>query len=625
MAARLAEVLSEESKCCVCLDTFREPRSLPCGHTFCTECLEGVLRQSNKRSKRGREMECPTCRTRHSAGNAAPGEVARKFVLNFRASKFAFALNDLKKACENGADNVAICSNCVEGHAADAWCTDCARCLCPECVSTHKRLVDYTRHTVLPLAEVEVSRLGSARYLGHCAHSSVELLQFHCNSCAQLVCADCALLKHRSHEVVLTEDRAAPVREALHSAVGRLTAAQSDLEDHLGRLDAAEVGLGGEVDAMTRGAEQHIQGFIQQLTALEVFVKEQYAVLGTQRREELERVKAETRTTLADTCKACSDVRSFLQESSSTRMVAEGPEMEKAMHSCESSVNRDLQIKGFDAFVHDQLTRQPPSLPLATLTPLVDGDRKESVDQVSIMVNLAECRLGVSCKFSVALPHHRPPGSLMNKLGLPEQLLGRLAVRVLKEGGGEESVAAEVDDECGDHCKMVLTKPGRYQLECSLGDTVVHRTSSFEAILLGGGARVSKDGRVGHVVRDQSTPEEKVVVEWTDNADCTETTEHSFCEASGFDLEVLDPDPDPDSSSVASDPPWHPGNTGYHFPIDFHFLPSTTDIDDDDEWDEEDEEDEDEEDDDDEDDDEDNYEDDWSDPYQVFFNSDDDS
>ena len=606
MAARLAEVLSEESKCGVCLDIFREPRSLPCGHTFCTECLEGVLRQSKKRS----EIECPSCRTKHGTDNSAPKEAARKFVLNFKASKFAHALNNLKKACETGsADVAAICNNCVEGRAADAWCTDCARCLCPDCVSTHKRLVDYARHAVLPLAEVEVSRLGSARYLGHCAHCSEELLQFHCNSCVQMVCADCALLKHRSHEVVLKEDRAAPMREALQSAVTRLSAGQCNLEDHLVCLAAAEESLGGEVDALVQGAEQHIQdyiqGFIRQLTALEVFVKEQYAALGTQRREDLERLKTKARTALADTCKVCSNVKAFLQEASNTRLVAEGPEMEAAVYCCE--VDREPQLENFDCFVREQLSHRPPPLPLATLTPLAMGvDGKESL--VSVTLNLAECRLGVSCKFFVDIPHHPLPEYLLNKLCLPLKSQGGLTIRAVREGEGEK-VLAEVREEGGGRCSVVLTKPGRYMLECSLGDTVVHRTSSFEASLVGGGARVSKDGRVGQVVRDQCTSEEKVVVEWSDDG---EQTEHSYCEASGFDLEVL---PDVDGLSLASDPPWYPSNMQEIdvLPMDFHYLPSTTDEDDEEEEDDEDE---------DEENSEDDSEDLLSDPYEVFYNSD---
>ena len=102
---------------------------------------------------------------------------------------------------------------------------------------------------------------------------------------------------------------------------------------------------------------------------------------------------------------------------------------------------------------------------------------------------------------------------------------------------------------------MVLTKPGRYMLECSLGNSVVHRTSSFEASHLGGGARVIKDGRLGQVVRDQCKSEEKVVVVWSHGG---ERTKHSYCEASGFNLEVH---PDVwchDGLSLVSDPPRNP-------------------------------------------------------------------
>ena len=577
MAARLAEVLAEETQCGVCLDTFCEPRSLPCGHTFCTECLEGVLRQSLKR----REMECPSCRTKHTIDNSAPKVVARKFVFNFKASKFAHALNALKKALETGsADVAAACNNCVEGRAADAWCTDCARCLCPDCVSTHKQLVDYARHTVLPLAEVEVSRLGSARYLGHCAHCSEELLQFHCNSCMQMVCADCALLKHRSHEVVLKEDRAAPRREALQSAVRRLSAAQCSLEDHLVTLAAAEEKLGGEVDALVQGAERHIQdyvqGFIRQLTALKVFVKEQYAALGAQRREDLERLKTKARTALADTRKVCNNTKAFLQEASSTRLVVEGPEMEAAVYCCE--VDREPQLENFDCFVREQLSHRPPPLPLATLTPLameVDGNGLLDMTQASVAVNLVDCWLGVSCKFVVEIPHHPLPESLLNKLCLPLTLHRGLTMRAVREGE-EEKVMAEVREEGDGRCSMVLIKPGRYAVECSLGDIVVHKTASFEASLVGGGARVSKDGRVGQVVRYQCTPEEKVLVEWSDDG---EQTEHSYCKAGGFDLEVL---PAVYGSSLASRPPWCLSNMQEIdvLPMDIHYLPSTTDEDD---------------------------------------------
>lgn len=48
--------LDELLKCPVCLDVFREPRTLCCLHTFCTECLEGCMRLLR------RDIECPVCK-----------------------------------------------------------------------------------------------------------------------------------------------------------------------------------------------------------------------------------------------------------------------------------------------------------------------------------------------------------------------------------------------------------------------------------------------------------------------------------------------------------------------------------------------------------------------------------
>ena len=44
-------------ECSICLETFDDPRTLPCLHSFCKKCLENFVD-----GKRDDELNCPVCR-----------------------------------------------------------------------------------------------------------------------------------------------------------------------------------------------------------------------------------------------------------------------------------------------------------------------------------------------------------------------------------------------------------------------------------------------------------------------------------------------------------------------------------------------------------------------------------
>ena len=49
-------------ECPICIDTFNNPRVLPCGHSICEECLINIIKNNSKSIQGRLVMTCPECR-----------------------------------------------------------------------------------------------------------------------------------------------------------------------------------------------------------------------------------------------------------------------------------------------------------------------------------------------------------------------------------------------------------------------------------------------------------------------------------------------------------------------------------------------------------------------------------
>ena len=122
--------LEEQLKCSVCLDLYTNPKTLPCLHSFCQECLEGLPQE---REARGDTyyLSCPTCR-QHT-------EVPREGV---RAFPVAFHLNNLKEIAQGLKNKVSdpqqvTCND--HGKPLEVFCETCKTVICFHCTyRTHK-------------------------------------------------------------------------------------------------------------------------------------------------------------------------------------------------------------------------------------------------------------------------------------------------------------------------------------------------------------------------------------------------------------------------------------------------------------------------------------------------------
>ena len=98
--------VEQQLTCPVCLDIYTNPKSLPCLHSFCQHCLEGlpVYSQENKYF-----IKCPTCRT--SAELPEPtGPAAFPVAFHINNLKEVYSLMKQEKAmnCSKHDDSLRI-------------------------------------------------------------------------------------------------------------------------------------------------------------------------------------------------------------------------------------------------------------------------------------------------------------------------------------------------------------------------------------------------------------------------------------------------------------------------------------------------------------------------------------
>uniref|UniRef100_A0A1X7SH31 B box-type domain-containing protein n=1 Tax=Amphimedon queenslandica TaxID=400682 RepID=A0A1X7SH31_AMPQE len=136
--------LEEQLTCPVCLDHYTNPKTLPCLHSFCQHCLEGLpLDKKNETYY----LSCPTCRHR----TKLPEEGAGAFPVAFHLNDLKEMYSLTKKTADLSNPQEAICSD--HGKPLELFCETCDTVICVTCsFRNHKHheydlITDsYTKH-----------------------------------------------------------------------------------------------------------------------------------------------------------------------------------------------------------------------------------------------------------------------------------------------------------------------------------------------------------------------------------------------------------------------------------------------------------------------------------------------
>ena len=206
----LLDNLYEEVSCSVCMNTFDDPKQLPCLHSFCLRCLKNILRTSGRRDI----IKCPDCRRECEVPESGNLE---KLPTNFRINSLLDVL--AIKECDTSG---VKCGNCEERSAQSSYCFHCCAFWCDECVSAHNIIRANKEHRVLALKDFEDQDISEVlKRSVFCPRSGHEKreLEFFCKICEAAICNACALIDHDGHAKTLLEEVANERREVLKSSI----------------------------------------------------------------------------------------------------------------------------------------------------------------------------------------------------------------------------------------------------------------------------------------------------------------------------------------------------------------------------------------------------------------------
>ncbi|MED6235914.1 hypothetical protein ATANTOWER_001872 [Ataeniobius toweri] len=208
--------------CPICKLSFhnREPKLLPCLHSFCRRCLPPPLRSAEpRRDPHGPvgSIRCPVCRQ----------ECWEVDVLD------NFFVKDSAEVPSSTVEKTSqVCMSCDDNTEATGYCVECVEFLCLTCVEAHQR-VKFTRdHTIRQKEEMSPEVLGvSTQKPVFCDVHKQEPLKLFCETCDRLTCRDCQLLRHKDHNYQFLEDAYRNHKQHLETMTLQLQEKRKAIED----------------------------------------------------------------------------------------------------------------------------------------------------------------------------------------------------------------------------------------------------------------------------------------------------------------------------------------------------------------------------------------------------------
>ena len=306
--------LKKHLECSICLDTYNEPKTIACLHTFCCQCLENHARASHKQGK----FRCPECQAQIDLPEENRFE-------SLPSSFFHNSLLSLLAVRRSGDGSDMTCSQCKKNNSQMYYCFDCGKFMCPDCYNAHEMLSEsFEGHKVTPVKEFKEddyeALLKRPPFCSQQFHNK-EITTFFCISCQVCVCQNCIVTDHRNHEIVLLDKAAHDEKPNIRSGAEMINERVNELNEVIRQFEETASKLKRNVATAKREVSQAAEQMIEVIRKRE---HEALISLETTRVTRLERINSaieESQSLLKQMKQAVEFAKNLTERSSSSNIM----------------------------------------------------------------------------------------------------------------------------------------------------------------------------------------------------------------------------------------------------------------------------------------------------------------
>ncbi|XP_044164278.1 E3 ubiquitin-protein ligase TRIM71-like [Acropora millepora] len=278
---QLFRILKKEAECPLCLETVKNPKTLPCLHSFCLQCLDELA--SFARRQLQTSVKCPVCQASFPIPDTN----------TFANLPSSFHLNRLVDvlALHDSTVQVQKCNSCDENNLATSYCFVCQSFMCESCFQAHQRLKatrDHRNVLIDKLQAQDVQELIERPVICSQQYHEDQALDFYCEDCKVLICLKCSIVSHNRHLVTDTHKAALEQKMQMTEAVAKLKAEillyeneikkQTELKDkNVTDIMNAEKKMTDSVEEWIRDLREHEQKMKQKFREIYEAEQKQHA------------------------------------------------------------------------------------------------------------------------------------------------------------------------------------------------------------------------------------------------------------------------------------------------------------------------------------------------------------